>query len=121
MSTPIDEKRLEQFRSDVADLKVKGGATRGPGTWRVIGGLLMVVGIVVTFVVYLSSLSQSDPRNIQSAIILALVFVGITVLGAALYIAASIASSLRLWLLRQLYEGQAHADQITEALRGRVG
>ncbi len=119
MSSPVDEKRLEQFRADVADLKIKAGPSRGPMIWRIIGGILMLVGFIVAIVAYVSSLSQSDPRNIQSSIILALAFVAVTVIGAALYIAASIAATLRLWLLRQLYEGQVHTDQIAAALRDR--
>jgi hypothetical protein len=115
----VDEKRLDKFRADVADLNVKAGTSRGPRIWRIFGAVLMLAGFVVAIIVYVSSLSQSDPRNIQSSIILALAFVAVTIIGAALYIAATIAGTLRLWLLRQLYEGQAHTDQIAAALRDR--
>jgi hypothetical protein len=64
------------------------------------------------------SLSKSDYRDIASEQILAIAFVGLALLGAALYIAAAVASTLRLWLLRQLYEGQQHAEQLAEAVRG---
>ena len=119
MSSPVDEARLEQFRADVADLKVKAGSSRGPATWRIVGAVLMVAGVIVAFIAYSSSLSRSDPRDIESAIILALAFVGVTIIGAAIYIAASLAATLRLWLLRQLYEGQSQTDQIAAALRDR--
>jgi hypothetical protein len=41
------------------------------------------------------------------------------VVGAALFLAASVAKVLRLWLVRQLLEGQAQTDQISQALSTR--
>jgi hypothetical protein len=41
------------------------------------------------------------------------------VVGAALFLVGSIARVLRVWLLRQLYEGQAHVEQLSAALRDR--
>jgi len=60
--------RREQFKADVAQMKLKTGTSRNDT-------LLMVVG--------------------------------------------AIARVLRVWLLRQLYEGQAHVDQLTAAVRER--
>ncbi|MEO9140514.1 MAG: hypothetical protein ABI345_15800 [Jatrophihabitans sp.] len=118
-TTPVDEKRLEQFQSDVADLKIRSGGARGPGVWRVIGVVLMALGVIVAFVAYFTSTSQSDSRDIQSSLILAVCFVGVAIVGAAVFIAASVTATLRLWLLRQLYEGQSHAELIAAALRDR--
>ena len=44
---------------------------------------------------------------------------GVTVIGGALFLFASLARFLRLWLLRQLYEGQAHLDTLVAAVRER--
>lgn len=112
------EERRAQFQTDVAELKTKSRGPRRDWLWRVIGALLMIVGIVAAFLVYGASLSQSDYRDILSGQILAIAFIGVAVLGAAIFLSAAIASVLRLWLLRQLYEGQQHADQIADALRG---
>ena len=38
------------------------------------------------------------------------------VAGAALFLRYSIAAFLRMWLLRNLYEGQANTDRIVEAV-----
>ena len=65
------------------------------------------------------SLHQSDQRNIASEQILAIGFLSVTVVGAALFLVGSVARVLRVWLLRQLYEGQAHVDQLTAAVRQR--
>ena len=43
----------------------------------------------------------------------------VTAVGAAVFLRYSLARFLRLWLLRQLYEGQAHVDQVAEAVRTR--
>jgi hypothetical protein len=40
----------------------------------------------------------------------------VAVTGAAVFLRYSLARFLRFWLLRQLYEGQSHIDQIVGAL-----
>lgn len=115
--TALAQDRREQFKKDVSELKLKSGGSGGDGATRVVGLALMVVGAVAAFIVYLSSLTQSDLRNIASYQILATAFLAVTVIGAALYLAGAVAKVLRLWLLRQLYEAQAQTDQIAEALR----
>lgn len=115
----LAEDRREQFQADVAALKLKSKGGRRDGLWRGIGVLLMLAGVVAAFLVYEVSLSKSDYRDIASEQILALAFVGLAVLGAALYIGATIASMLRFWLLRQLYEGQQHVEQLSAAVRDR--
>lgn len=113
----LAEQRREQFHADVAELKLKSRRGRRDGLWRVVGVVLMLVGAVAGFLVYETSLSKSDFRDIQSEQILAIAFLAVAVLGAALYIAATVGSLLRVWLLRQLYEGQQHVDLLAEALR----
>lgn len=115
----LTEERRAEFHQQVADhkLKVDGGKSDRPV--RVIGILLMVGGVVGAFVAYNASLAQSDTRDITSSLILAVACVGLTVVGAAMYVATAVSKVLRLWLLRQLVEGQNQADQIAAALRER--
>ena len=77
----------------------------------------MVVGAVGAFVAYQVSLDQSDSRDVQSSTILAIAMLALVVVGAALFVRYSLARFLRLWLLRQLYEGQANTDRLVEALQ----
>ncbi len=116
----LAEQRREQFKADVAELKLKSGAPHRDGLWRALGLTLMIVAIGTTLLVYNVSLSQSDYRDIASDQILALAMTGVAVLGAVVFAAASVASVLRLWLLRQLHEGQSHTDQISAAIRERL-
>jgi hypothetical protein len=117
----LAEEQREQFKNDVAQLKLKSGGSRYDGPLRILGGILMLVGVVAAFIIYEASLSQKDARNIASQQILAIGFLGITLIGVALFVAASLAQLLRLWLLRQLYENQSHVDQLVNALGQRGG
>jgi hypothetical protein len=111
--------RIDQFKSDIAEMKLKTGTSSRERGLQVLGALLMIAGIAVAFGAYQSSLNQNDARDIQSNIAMAIGGLTLTVTGAALFLRYSLARFLRLWLLRQMYEGQAHIDQVVEAVRER--
>ena len=113
----LPEQQREQFKRDVAQMKLTTGASRYDGLLRIAGVLLMVGGAAAAFIVYESSLSESDARNIASQQVLAIGFLAVTLIGVALFVVASMARLLRFWLLRQLYEGQAHVDQLAAVVR----
>ena len=110
--------RIERLRSEAAELNLKGAGSGREGLLQGLGVALMVAAVVVAFVAYQASLGSSDARDIQSYIVLAVTMVALAVLGAALFLRYSMAKFLKFWLLRQLYEGQAHVDQVVEALAG---
>jgi hypothetical protein len=107
--------RIARLESEAANLKVAGSAKRD-GLLQAAGAVVMVVGVVVAFVAYQLSLGKDDPRDIESLTILAVAMLALAVLGAAVFLRYSLARFLRFWLLRQLYDGQAHIDQIVGAL-----
>ena len=113
----LTEDKMDQFKAEVAELKLKTGGHRRDNALQVVGLVLMVLGVVGAVLLYEASLHQSDARNIGSEQILAAAAVGVTVIGAALFVVAALSRFLRLWLLRQLYEGQAHLDQVLDAVR----
>ena len=117
--TTLAEDRREEFKKNIAELKLDKKQAGGDAATRIAGLVLMVVGVVGAFVVYISSLTLSDLRDLVSYQILTVVFLALTVVGAALFLAASVAKVLRLWLVRQLLEGQAQTDQISQALSTR--
>jgi hypothetical protein len=112
--------RIERLKSDAAELNVSKGAARD-GLWQIVGAIAMTVGVVLAFVAYQLSLSKDDPRDIDSLQILAISMLALAVVGAAVFVRYSLARFLRFWLLRQLYEGQAHIDQVVAALGERGG
>jgi membrane-anchored glycerophosphoryl diester phosphodiesterase (GDPDase) len=115
----LTEERRAQFKDDVARQKLKTDQGRHDGAVRVAGVLMMLIGVIGAFIAYNNSLAQDDLRNIGSFQVLATAFAALTVLGAALYLAAALSRVLRLWLLRQLVESQDRADQIAAALESR--
>lgn len=110
------DEKIEQFRSEVADLRLRAGGQRRDTVLLVVGALLMVGGLVAALITYEVSLHQSSALNIGSEQILAISMLALTVIGAALFVFASVARFLRFWMLRQLYEGQAHIDDLVERL-----
>jgi hypothetical protein len=108
--------RIERLRSDAAELKVGRSGARD-GLWQAVGALAMTAGVVIAFVAYQLSLAKDDQRDIQSLQILAVAMLALAVVGAAVFLRYSLARFLRFWLLRQLYEGQAHIDQVVAALQ----
>ena len=114
--TAVVEERREQFKKDVAALGLDTAKTGSTGKGRIVGLALMIVGAAATFGVYIASLTLSDLRDLASYQLLGLGFVAITLVGAAVYIAAVVSRVLSLWLVRQLLESSAQADRITEAL-----
>ena len=106
--------RIERLQSEAARLDVARSGSRD-GLFQTVAVVAMVVGVVGAFIAWQASLGSDDPRDIQSYIILAIVFLGLVIIGAAVFLRYSLAKFLRFWLLRQLYEGQAHVDELVSA------
>ncbi|CNE57848.1 Uncharacterised protein [Mycobacterium tuberculosis] len=115
----LTEERRKQFKDDVAGQKLKTDQSRFDGVLRIAGIVAMVAGVIGVFIAYNVSLTKDDMRDVGSLQTLAVGFLAVTVVGAALYLAAAVTRVLRLWLLRQLMEQQAQTDQIAEALKPR--
>ena len=109
--------RVDQFKAEMADMKLKTGGASKDGPLQILGVLLMVAGIVIGFITYQSSKGQSDPRDVQSNIILGITGLAITVTGAALYLRCALAKFLRVWLLRQIHENRTQLDTVVEAMK----
>ncbi|WP_232303596.1 hypothetical protein [Pseudofrankia sp. DC12] len=111
---------MDQFKADVSRLKIRTGDARRDGVLQVVGIVLMAGGITADLLVYESSRNLSDPRDIQSQIVLAIGLVGVTGAGGAVFLYASLARFLRFWLLRQVYESQSQVDQVVAAFQPRA-
>jgi hypothetical protein len=112
--------RIERLQSEAARLDVARSGSRD-GLYQTVAIVAMVVGVVGAFVAYQASLGSDDPRDIQSLIILAIVMFSLVVIGAVVFLRYSLARFLRFWLLRQLYDGQAHIDQLVASLAPSAG
>jgi hypothetical protein len=112
--------RIDQFKSDVTELNLKTGSVGREKGLAALGAVLMIVGVIVSFVAYAAARNYNDARDVQTMIIVAVWMAGVIVFGAALFLRYSLAGFLRMWLLRNLYEGQANTDRIVEAVADKA-
>jgi len=113
--------RIEQFKADIADLKITDPSTSRDHLAVRLGIAAMIVGIALGVYAYtLSYGADADnpaPQQ-RDAIVLALVGVVTAVAGAAFYLKGALAGFLRFWLLRDLHERRAQTDRLLEGLGG---
>jgi hypothetical protein len=114
--TATTNERVERFKTEAAELNLKAGNPGREGMFQTLGLVAMLIGVVGAFVTYSSSLSMTSV-DVQSATILGLGFLALTIAGGLVFLRYSLGKFLRLWLLRQMYEGQAHVDQIVEHIK----
>jgi hypothetical protein len=115
--TATTNERVERFKTEAAELNLKAGNANLDSRLQALGALAMVAGIVIAFLAYASSGSLSDQRDVQTQTTLAVAGLTLAVGGGFVFLRYSLGKFLRLWLLRQMYEGQAHVDQIVEAVK----
>jgi len=112
---PLDvSPRLQQFQTEVDQLKVTGGKANPERTWVIIGALLMIAGVVVTLLSYLSTHSSTIQAEWADYNVLSNFGLALTVVGAALFLVMSLQRYLRYWLIRLIYEQREQADRIVD-------
>jgi len=104
--------RVDQFKADIAEMKVKDPSTTRDALLLRVGAVLMVAGIALLAFGYNKSHGTSDPLVQSDASILGMMGVAVTVIGAAMFLRYSIAQFLRFWLSRLVYEQRAQTDRI---------
>jgi hypothetical protein len=109
--TPISP-RLEAFQREVDQLKVTGGKANPERTWVIIGGLLMIAGIVVTFLAWQLTHGTKDQLEIADYNAFGTFGIALTIVGAALFIVMSLRRYFRFWLVRLIYEQRDQTDRI---------
>ena len=111
--------RIDQFKTEVTDLNLKTGNAsredavdprrRADGRWH------------RRRLLHLHLVEEPGQRQLDvgSAIAYTVAWLTLVVAGAALFLRYSLAAFLRMWLLRQLYEGQANTDRLIETIADR--
>jgi len=98
--------RREQFEEEIAAVRIRTGKAEAEQRFTILGLIGLIGGVVICIAAYIASGGQSDTRDVISSVILALVGVTVSILGAALFLRYSLARFLRFWLLRLIYEQQ---------------
>lgn len=117
-----DTSRTDELRAEIDSLKMKTSGNKDK-TFASVGAGLMVVGIVIAIIAFITAGGQNsgnlsiDNLEQNESIILAITGLAVTIAGAAVFLRYSLAIFLRVWLLRQLYEGQANTAKLVAELK----
>jgi hypothetical protein len=106
--------RVEAFRSEIAEMKVRDPATGRDRLWLGIGVVLMVLGVGLCVVGYAMSHGTTNPLEQRDSMTLAITGVAVSVVGAALFVRYSMAAFLRFWLARLIYEQKTQTDRLLD-------
>jgi hypothetical protein len=104
--------RVEQFKAEIAEMKVRDPSRGRDELLGRAGVVLMVLGLALGVVAYFLSHGTSNALQQRDAIVLALIGVSACVVGAALYVRNTLTGFLRFWLARLVYEQKAQTDRM---------
>lgn len=122
---PVNENqaRIEQFKSEIGELKLRGSSSEGERRLLLIGIVLVVIGLglAVLGAVQVGNSGGSPPD--QRAYMAQGSFMGIVLViaGAALFVRYSLARYMRFWLIRMTYESRANTDRLVDAIERAAG
>jgi hypothetical protein len=112
--------RVQQFKAEIADMRLKDPASGKDAKLLKLGGIAMLAGVAVTVVSYFMSHGTSDPLAQNDAQTIGMIGIALAVPGGALFLRYSLAQFLRFWLARLIYEQQAQTDRILSGLAPTV-
>ncbi len=113
--------RIEQFKADIADLRIADPSTSRDQLAIRAGLGAMGLGVVLGVFAYTLSHGTDNALQQRDALIVALIGVTVAVAGGALYLKGALAGFLRFWLVRDLHERRAQTDRLLEALSSGPG
>jgi hypothetical protein len=109
--------RMDEFERQIAGLRVRGQGGALEGRLLVAGIVLALLGLVMVGVAWFrASDTTVQHEQIDYLISGGLGGVGVTLIGAAIYLRYSLTRYFRLWLVRLLVEQRAQTDRTVEAL-----
>ncbi len=106
--------RLQEFQREVDGLKVTGGKATPERTWSIIGGLLLLAGLVITFIAWLLTRGTSNSLEIADYNALGTFGLALTIGGTGLFLVMSLRRYFRYWLVRLIYEQREQTDRLTQ-------
>jgi len=106
--------RLQEFKTEVDELKVTGGRANPERVWMNLGAIGMVAGVVVTLVAWLNTGGTSNPGDFADFAAMGRFGMALTFAGTALFTVMSMRRWLRFWLIRLVYELRDREDRTAD-------
>jgi hypothetical protein len=106
------QQRVEDFKAEVAKLRLRDPATARDRLLLRLGAVLMVAGVATAVLAYFGSHGTDNALSQRDFVVVAVIGLTLAVVGAALFLRYSLAQFLRFWLARLIYEQQAQTDRI---------
>ncbi len=116
----MSDTRLEQFKADIADMRIRDPSVGRDTVLLWIGVAGLVAGIAIAVIAYFLSHNTSSALDQGDDHIIALIGVTVSIAGAAVFLRYSLASFLRFWLARLIYEQRVQAGRTVAAEEGGV-
>lgn len=110
--------RIEQFKSEVDELKLRGGSGDNERKLLILGTVLVVGGLIAAIYGAVQVGYAFDSPADQRAFMAQGSFIGLALIiaGAALFVRYSLGRYMRYWLIRMTYESRANTDRIVQAI-----
>lgn len=113
---PARSDRVEQFKQEIAAMKIRDPAVGRDRMWLRLGVGLMIAGLAVAIFAYPFSHSTDNALQQRDAITLGIAGLTAAIVGGALFLRYSLAGFLRFWLARLIYEQSAQTDRVLDGL-----
>lgn len=111
------EDRLEEFQAELARLRVRRTSPTTEQRLLLAGIVLMPLGLLLVLVGYAGASGTTDfSSQVPYLLSGGVLGLGLTIVGAALFLRYSLGRYLRFWLLRLIYEEHAGAELQVEAI-----
>ncbi|MEU4317373.1 hypothetical protein AB0H20_13135 [Nocardia fluminea] len=111
----MTETRADRFARELADLKIPDPAAGRGSLWLRAGATAMAAGPALAVLAYFLAHNTSDPLAQRDALVLALIGVALSVVGAALFVRYSLTGVLRFWMARQSYDLDRLGERLSES------
>jgi hypothetical protein len=113
----MSSSRLAQFEEEVGKLKVTGGGANPERLGAQWGIGLTIVGFVIAIISWFSAKDSGDVNTILRSQIVAVIGIGVAVVGIVIWVRNSLTRYLRYWIVRLVYEQREQTELLVKALR----
>jgi len=106
---PESDRRLEQFRAELAAMKLSEPSPSSDALLLRLGVALLIGGIVLGIVGYVLTSGSDSALDQRDGIVVALIGIPVALAGVALYVRHGLTQILRLWMARAIFDQQTRA------------